>query len=293
METIGFIGIGKIGLPITQNLIKSGYRVLGYRRSAMAEFEQSGGVPGKSPAAIGAEAHMVFSCVPTTAAMDEVMAGPNGLVHSARPGQTIVELGSHPIPDKERHVATFAAKAAAFIDGEVSGTPRMVAARQGVIYLGGDPEACKRAQRVIAAFADSCLYLGPFGAASKVKLINNLLVAVHIAAAAEAMALGMRAGVDVDLMIKAVSTGSGGSSSFAQRAPMMAKRQFEPPMGTPNLLAHYFDMIGDLADRTGTATPMLERAIAVYRRAMATGYGDRDVAALIEVIEALPRTTRL
>ena len=64
-------------------------------------------------------------------------------------------------------------------------------------------------------------------------------------------------------------------------------------MGTPNVLAHYFDMIGDLAERTGTATPMLERAIAIYRRAMATGYGDRDVAALIEVIEALPRTTKL
>ena len=177
----------------------------------MAEFERSGGIPAISPAAIGAEADIGILLRADDGGDGRGDDGPNGLIHSARPGQIMVELGSHPIPDKERHVATFAAKGAAFIDGEVSGTPKMVAARAGVIYLGGDPEACRKAQRVIGAFADSCLCLGPFGAASKVKLINNLLVAVHIAAAAEAMALGMRAGVDVDLMIKAVSTGSGGS----------------------------------------------------------------------------------
>ena len=122
--------------------------------------------------------------------MDEVINGPQGLLQSARPGQIIVELGSHPVPDKEKHVAPLAAKGAAFIDGEVSGTPGMVAARKAVIYLGGDAAACKKVEPVIKGFADMCLYFGPFGAASKVKLVNNLLVAIHIAAAAEAMALG-------------------------------------------------------------------------------------------------------
>jgi 3-hydroxyisobutyrate dehydrogenase len=293
METIGLVGIGKIGLPIAHNLIKSGYRVLGYRRSTMAEFEKIGGTPARSPAEIAAEADIVFSCLPSSEALEEVMQGAQGLVHAARPGQIVVELGSHPVPIKQKHVAPLAAKGAVFIDGEVSGTPPMVAARQGVVYLGGDAEACKKAQRVIQGFADSCLYFGPFGAASKVKLINNLLVAVHIAAAAEAMALGMRAGVDVDLMIKAVATGSGGSSSFAQRAPRMAQRQFDPPMGTASQLSHYFDMIEDLADDTGTATPMLNRAVELYQRAIAHGYGDRDVSTLIEVIEALPRDAHM
>ena len=213
METVGFVGIGKIGLPISENLIKSGFRVLGFRRSSMAEFEKIGGVPARSPAEIGAQADIVFSCLPSSEALDDVVRGPNGLASSARPGQIVVELGSHPVPDKERQIAPLAAKGAVFVDGEVSGTPGMVAARKAVIYLAGDEAACKKAERVVGGFADSCLYFGKFGAASRVKLVNNLLVAINIAATAEAMALGLKAGVDVDLMIKAIATGSGGSNS--------------------------------------------------------------------------------
>src|SRR6185312_449343 len=123
MQTIGFVGTGKIGLPISENLIKSGYRVLGYRRTSLAAFEKIGGVPAKSPREIGEQCDVVLSCVPTSEAVDEVVNGPNGLIHSARPGQIIVELGSHPIPDKEKHVATLAKKGATYLDGEVSGTP--------------------------------------------------------------------------------------------------------------------------------------------------------------------------
>src|SRR5712691_9453070 len=117
METIGFVGVGKIGLPIAENLIKSGYRVLGYRRSSLAAFEKAGGVPARSPAEIGAQADIVFSCLPSSQALEEVVQGPNGLLTSAHPGQIIVELGSHPVPDKERQLATLLAKGAAFLDG--------------------------------------------------------------------------------------------------------------------------------------------------------------------------------
>jgi len=165
METVGFVGVGKIGLPIAENLIKSGYRVLGYRRSSLADFEKLGGIAARSPAEIGAQADIVFSCLPSSEALDEVIQGPDGLLKSARAGQVIVELGSHPVPDKERHVAPLAAKGAAFLDGEVSGTPGMVAARKAVIYLAGDKEACTKAERLVGGFADSCLYFGPFGAA--------------------------------------------------------------------------------------------------------------------------------
>jgi 3-hydroxyisobutyrate dehydrogenase len=290
METIGFVGVGKIGLPISENLIKSGYRVLGYRRSSLAEFEKLGGVPAKSPADIGAQTDIVFSCVPSTEAMDEVVGGPQGLIHSARPGQIIVELGSHPVPDKEKHVALLAKKGAAFIDGEVSGTPGMVSARKAVIYLGGDAEACKKLEPVIKGFADLCLYFGPFGAASKVKLVNNLLVAINIAATAEAMALGLKAGVDVDLMIKAIASGSGGSTQFGIRAPWMAERRFQPVQGQAALLFHYFDMINDWADATGTATPLLDRAVELYQRCIDMGLGEsHDVAVMVDVINSLPR----
>jgi 3-hydroxyisobutyrate dehydrogenase-like beta-hydroxyacid dehydrogenase len=290
METVGFIGVGKIGLPVCENLIKSGYQVLGYRRGSLADFEKAGGTPAKSPADIGAQCNVVFSCVPTAEAIDQVVNGANGLIHSARPGQIIVELGSHPVPAKEKQVAPLAKKGAAYLDGEVSGTPGMVAARKAVIYLGGDAEAAKKVEPVIKGFADLCLYFGPFGAATKVKLVNNLLVAINIAATAEAMALGLKAGVDVDLMIKAIAAGSGGSTQFGIRAPWMAQRKFHPVQGQAALLFHYFHMIEQWADETGTATPLLNRAIELYKKCVDMGFGEtHDVAVMIDVINSLPR----
>jgi 3-hydroxyisobutyrate dehydrogenase len=222
--------------------------------------------------------------------MDEVVNGANGLIHSARPGQIIVELGSHPVPAKEKQVAPLAKKGAAYLDGEVSGTPGMVAARKAVIYLGGDADAAKKVEPVIKGFADLCLYFGPFGAATKVKLVNNLLVAINIAATAEAMALGLKAGVDVDLMIKAIAAGSGGSTQFGIRAPWMAQRKFHPVQGQAALLFHYFHMIEQWADETGTATPLLNRAIELYKKCVDMGFGEtHDVAVMIDVINSLPR----
>jgi 3-hydroxyisobutyrate dehydrogenase-like beta-hydroxyacid dehydrogenase len=292
METIGFVGVGKIGMPIVENLIKNGYRVVGYRRSSLSEFEKIGGVPASSSADVGAQADLVFSCLPSTEALDDVVHGPEGLVQTARPGQIVVELGSHPVRDKKRQIGPLRAKGAVFIDGEVSGTPGMVAARKGVIYLAGDAEACKKAERVVAGFADSCLYFGEFGAASRVKLVNNLLVAINIAATAEAMALGLKAGVDVPLMIKAVATGSGGSTQFGIRAPWMAERRFQPVQGYVPGLQHYFTMIHDMAEEVGVATPILDCVIPLYERFVDMGFVNDDVARMVDVLGSLPPTKK-
>jgi 3-hydroxyisobutyrate dehydrogenase-like beta-hydroxyacid dehydrogenase len=288
METIGFVGVGKIGMPIAENLIKSGYRVLGYRRSAMTEFERIGGTPARSPADIAAQTDVVFCCMPSSEALEDVIQGPQGLMQSARPGQVIVELGSHPIAFKERQIAPLAAKGAIFVDGEMSGTPGMVAQRKGVVYLAGDKEACRKAERIVSGFADSCIYFGPFGAASKVKLLNNLLVAVNIATTAEVMAIGLEVGVDVDLLIKAIATGSGGTTQFGIRAPWMAQRRFSPAQGTAPALIHYFDMIRDLAAGVGRATPMLDRAAELFQRFIDMGFSEYDVARMVDVVSSLP-----
>jgi 3-hydroxyisobutyrate dehydrogenase len=165
----------------------------------------------------------------------------------------------------------------------------MVLARKGVVFLAGDEAACKRAERVVAGFADSCIYFGAFGAASRVKLINNLLVSIHIAATAEAMALGVKAGVNVDLMIKAIANGSGGSTQFGIRAPWMAERRFKPLQGPIPGLQHYIEMIGEFADGVGVATPLLDRTAELFERFVAMGLSDCDGAAMIDVIGSLPR----
>lgn len=288
MQTIGFVGLGKIGLPICEHLIKGGYRVLGYRRGPSADFEKLSGIRARSPAEIGAQADIVFTCLPTDEALEDVMQGANGLIHSARPGQILVEFGSHAVHVKQRYVAPLSSKGAVFLDGEVSGTPGMVVARKGVIYLAGNREAANKLEPIIQSFADSCLYLGPFGAATTVKVINNLLVGLHIAGTAQAMAIGLRAGVDVDLMIKAIATGSGGSSAFAIRAPWMAQRKFLPCHGSAPGLTHYLERAKELAGQVGVATPLLDCLIEIYRSALPM-IGERDVASIIELFESSPQ----
>jgi 3-hydroxyisobutyrate dehydrogenase len=195
------------------------------------------------------------------------------------------------VSDKERQIAPLAAKGAIFLDGEVGGTPGMVSARKAVVYLAGDAEAAKKAERVVRGFTDVVHYFGPFGAASKVKLINNLLVTINLAATGEAMALAMKTGVDIDLLIKAVAGGSGGSMQFGIRAPWMAQRRFLPAQGHTYGLSHYFELIGDFADRMGVATPLFDRAIEVHQRVIDEGFGEHDHAVLIDIIGAMPRKT--
>ena len=143
MATIGIVGVGKIGMPISENLINSGHRVVGYRRCSLAEFEKIGGVPARSAADVGAQADIVLSCLPSTAALDDVVqraarARAFGAAGADRGRARLASGAGQATPDRAARE-----KGAVFIDGEVSGTPGMVAARKGVVYLAGDAVACK------------------------------------------------------------------------------------------------------------------------------------------------------
>jgi 3-hydroxyisobutyrate dehydrogenase len=284
METIGFIGVGKIGFPICKHLIKSGHRVLGYRRGSLAEFEQAGGIAAKSSADATANADVVFTCLPSDDALDDVVNGPQGILKAVKPGQIVVEFGSHAVPVKKSYIAPLAQKGAIFIDGEVGGTPGMVEARKGVIYLSGDRKASDSLMPITKSFAEVTLYLGPFGASTTVKVINNIMVGLHIAGTAQAMAIGLRAGVDVDLMIKAIANGSGGSAQFGIRAPWMAQRKFMPQQGSAQALAHYLERGRELGREAGVDTALIDCLLDIFDRAMPQ-IGERDVASIIEIFE--------
>ena len=289
INNIGVIGLGRMAMPIAVLLLKGGARVPGYRRSAMADFESHGGIAKASAAEVAADSDFVISCLPSPQSLDEVVTGPHGLVHGVRPGQIVLELGTYSFEVKERQRAALAEKGAIFIDGEISGTPGMVAERKSAIYIAGDARACATAAEVVKGFSDSCTYFGKFGSAIQVKLIANLLVTLNIAASAEAMAIAMKTGIDPALLINAVGSGAGSSRQFVIRAPWMAERKFHPAQGPVATLAHYFEPIRAMAAQLGVATPMLDRAVTLYEKAAAEGRGEQDVACLVDVIGALPR----
>lgn len=287
LNPVGCIGLGKIGLPICRNLIASGFQVVGHRRASLATFEAIGGAPAASAADVATRSTVVLTCVDSDAAMDAVISGPDGLAQGVRAGQIVVCLSSHPVEVKRAFAATLAERGAVLLDGEVSGTPGMVEARKAAVYLAGSQEAADTVTPVIRGFADTCLYLGPFGGATQVKLVNNFLVALHIAGTAQAVAIGRALGIDPDLMIPAIVQGSGASAQFAIRAPWMAARRFTPRQGAASVLLHYLEMIRDAAAPRDVSLELVEDLIGLYGRA-SRDEGDRDVAALLELFEHRP-----
>ena len=151
MQTVGFIGIGKIGVPISANLIKSGYRVVGYRRSSLAEFEKLGGVPHVRP--LKSARKRTSSYLPSDELSGSRARPRKGGVHQARPGQIVVESVSIRFPSR-RSGWRRSRERRLLIDGEVAGTPGMVLARKGVVFAG-DAAACKKLEPVVAGFADT------------------------------------------------------------------------------------------------------------------------------------------
>ena len=216
-------------------------------------------------------------------------ARPERADQGGAPGQIVVEFGSHPLPDKERQwrrSRTRAQRSSTARSAERPAWSRPQGRDLSRRRPGGLPKARASGRRLCR----SCLYFGPFGAASRVKLINNLLVAIHIAGDRGGDGDRAAAGVDVDLMIKAIANGSGGSTQFGIRAPWMAQRKFMPQQGIGAGLAHYFDMIGELADEVGVATPMLDRLIERSPQRFAAMGGRPRCRRHHRVISRKPRT---
>ncbi len=281
---IGVVGLGKIGFLIAKNLIESGHEVVGYRRSAMDDFIAVGGRPAASPAAVGSACDIVFTCMPGLHQLRAIMEGAGGLIESAREGQILAEFGSHPLAEKAAYVAPLAEKGAVFLDGEISGTPGMLAARKANIFLAGPREAVERIAPAIAGMSNLNLYLGEFGGATKVKLVSNILVALDIAGAAQAIALGLRLGVDKDLLLTALVTGSGGSTQLGIRGPWMVERKFTPLQGPATTLKFYLDQARMVAGDVGIKADIIDCLHGVYERAIPL-IGERDVAAILEYFE--------
>ncbi|MBW8638456.1 NAD(P)-dependent oxidoreductase [Hoeflea sp. WL0058] len=284
MTTIGFLGLGKIGMPVSKHLIEAGHEVVGYKRSGIEAFTGIGGKAAASPAEVGSAADIVFLCLPDSDALEAVVNGSDGLMGVAREGQILIGLGSNPVPVKQRHADAFASKGAVFLDGEVSGTPVMVENKAAAIYLAGDESSAEKIRPIVETFTQNCMFLGAFGSATKIKLLNNLLVALNIAGAAQVIAIGTHGGIDPEKLIPAVVKGSGTSGQFAIRAPMMVERKFTPMLGSAKALAYYVGEIRQMAVDAGVSTRLIDEMIDLYEKAVPI-IGDRDVAALLEYFE--------
>jgi 3-hydroxyisobutyrate dehydrogenase-like beta-hydroxyacid dehydrogenase len=285
-QTVGMIGLGIMGSAMSHNLMHAGVRVIGYdvAPGACAAHKRAGGVPAKSPRAVARRADIVITSLPSARALAEVAAE---LAKSAKRGAVVVETSTLPIEAKTAARDALARRGVTLLDCPLSGTGAQARAKDLLIYVSGERTAYKKIAPVLPGFTSANFYVGPFGSGSKMKFVANLLVAIHNVAAAEAMVLGMKAGLDPAMILKVVAGGAGGSRMFQVRGPMMVKGDYSEATMKNEVWQKDMTIIGDFARSLDCPTPLFAASAPIYNAAMAMGLGKEDTGAVCAVLEEM------
>ncbi len=290
-QTVGMIGIGIMGSAMSANLAHAGFNVVGYdviqRRGA--ELARSGGVAARSPREVARRAEIVITSLPSAHALAEVAAE---LAASAKRGTIVIETSTLPIPVKQAAREVLAKRSVVLLDCPLSGTGAQARVKDLLIYVSGDRAAYRKTIPVLSGFTSANYYIGPFGSGSKMKFVANLLVAIHNVAAAEAMVLGMKAGLDPAMVLKVVAGGAGGSRMFQVRGPMMVKGDYSEATMKNEVWQKDMTIIGDFARELDCPTPLFAASAPIYNAAMAMGLGKEDTGAVCAVLEKLAGNPR-
>lgn len=280
MQTIGLVGLGLMGMPIAENLISEGVRVVGYRRGNAENFVALGGNLLGSPGEVMDSADIVICCIPDDQALQDVVSSADGLASRECSGKTVIELSTLSEEVKREEAGKIAAQGGKMLDGAISGLPPMVRAKTAVYFLSGDQTAFDAARPILGALTTNLFFMGGFGAATRTKLCANMLVAANLAAIAETLSFGAKNGLDLDRLVEALGDGAGSSIQFRARAGKMANGDWETALGATGTLAKDVKLILKAADAHRCPVPILEAARSVYETAMKDGYGEKDVASI-------------
>src|SRR5258707_7317518 len=290
-QSVGMIGLGIMGSAMSANLARAGFRVAGFdvvpRRRA--EHKRAGGGAARSPREVAKRSGIIITSLPSARALAEVAAE---LAASAKRGTIVIETSTLPIPVKEAARDVLAKRGVILLDGPLSGTGAQARVKDLLIYVSGDRAAYRKTIPVLNGFTSANHYVGPFGSGSKVKFVANLLVAIHNVAAAEAMVLGMKAGLDPAMVLKVVAGGAGGSRMFQVRGPMMVKGDYSQATMKNEVWQKDMTIIGDFARELDCPTPLLAASAPIYNAAMAMGLGKEDTGAVCAVLEKMAGSPR-
>ena len=279
------IGLGIMGSAMSANLMRARYRVVGYdlleaRRRA---HRRAGGRVARDCADVARQADIVICSLPSSEALRQTAAA---LAESARPRLVVIETSTLPLAVKEEARAVLAARGATLLDCPLSGTGSQARVKDLVVFASGDRRAYRRVEPILGAFARARFHVGEFGAGSKLKYVANLLVAIHNVAAAEALVLAMKAGLDPAMTFKAISAGAGSSRMLQVRGPMMVKGDYSPALMKLGVWQKDMTVIAEFAREVGCPTPLFATTAPIYTAATRTD-GSQDTAAVCAALEAM------
>jgi putative dehydrogenase len=201
-------------------------------------------------------------------------------------------MSTFTISDKENAEKILRKAGHTMLDCPVSGTGAQAATRDLVFYASGDAKAIRKLQPMFAAFGRKVYDVGPFGNGSKMKYVANLLVAIHNVASAEAMVLGMKAGLDPQMIFDLIQSGAGNSRVFELRAPMMVKNNYKAATMKIDVWDKDMSVIGGYAKKIKVPTPLFDATKPIYAKAEKAGLGKQDTAAVCAVLEKMAKVQR-
>jgi len=289
--TVGVIGLGIMGGSFAQNLAVAGWRVIGYdldpkRRRALAK---AGVETVDGAAAVAVEAPVIITSLPSPRALHDTVKAIIAAKVSAR---VVIEASTFALDDKLKAERALAKAGHVMLDCPVSGTGAQARVKDIIIYASGDPKAIRRVRPLFADISRATHDLGVFGNGSRMKYVANLLVAINNVASAEAMVLGMKAGLDPQVVHDMVTAGAGNSRVFELRAPMMVKGRYDDATMKLKIWQKDMAVIGDFARKLGCPVPLFAATKPVYAAALASGHGAHDTAAVCAVLERKARVRR-
>ena len=290
-RAIGVIGLGIMGSAMAANLVRAGCTVVGYDVLARRrqQHTRAGGMAARSAREVGSRAAIVLTSLPSSSALLDV-AGE--LARSDPQPAIVVETSTLPIDIKERARQQLAARGTTLLDAPLSGTGVQALNRDILVYVSGSRAAHRRVAPVLEAVARAHHYVGAFGAGMQVKFIANLLVAIHNVAAAEALVLAMKSGLDPALVLKVVADGGGGSRMLQIRGPLMVAGKYEPAMMKLDVWQKDMTLIAEYARQAACPTPLFSATKPLYAAALRQGRQAQDTAAVCAILEQQARYRR-
>ncbi len=283
-EAVGVIGLGIMGSAMAANIAAGGFPVVGYdvlprRRSVLSK---AGGRAMRSAKEAATRSTVVITSLPSEQALRDVAAE---VGEAGEREQIVVETSTLPIAVKEEARSVLARRGVTLLDCPLSGTGAQARVRDLVVLASGDRRAYRRCVPVLEAFARAHYFLGAFGAGSKMKFVANLLVAIHNVSTAEAMVLGMKAGLDPATMVRVLSDGAGSSRMLQVRGPMMVEGDYSAAAMKVGMWQKDMRIIGEFARELDCPTPLFAATTPIYNAAMALGFGEEDTACVCAVLE--------
>ncbi|MGA8698275.1 MAG: NAD(P)-dependent oxidoreductase, partial [Xanthobacteraceae bacterium] len=274
-DIVGIIGLGIMGGAFAQNLVAAGWQVIGYdiasvRRRAMAK---RGVDIAENADNVARRAGTIITSLPKPSALTETATA---IAKASAPRRIIVEMSTFALEDKSKAEAVLRKAGHVMLDCPVSGTGSQAVVKDLVVYASGDSREIKKLRRLFSGFTRAVHDVGAFGNGSRMKYVANLLVAIHNVASAEAMVLGMKAGLPPQLIFDLIKTGAGNSRIFELRAPMMVKNSYGNPTMKISVWQKDMDVIGSYARKIAVPTPMFDASKTIYAKALKSGHSAED-----------------